>query len=72
MIPLALLLTSIPPGSRDLLEFGFFVTVGMTAGSLGIDMINFAEIYQMVFMTVVGVIMITTMFMTMMAYMIED
>jgi len=26
----------------------------------------------MVFMTVVGVIMITTMFMTMMAYMIED
>jgi hypothetical protein len=35
-------------------------------------MINFAEIYQMVFMTVVGVIMITTMFMTMMAYMIED
>jgi len=35
-------------------------------------MINIAEIYQMVFMTVVGVIMITTMFMTMMAYMIED
>jgi len=35
-------------------------------------MINFAEIYQMVFMTVVGVLMITTMFMTMMAYMIED
>jgi hypothetical protein len=31
MIPLAVLLTSIPPGSRDLLEFGFFVTVGMTA-----------------------------------------
>jgi len=36
MIPLAILLTSIPPGSRDLLEFGFFVGVGMTAGSLGI------------------------------------
>tara|TARA_A200000159_G_C7149335_1_gene266482 strand:+ start:348 stop:464 length:117 start_codon:yes stop_codon:yes gene_type:complete len=36
MIPLALLLTSIPPGSRDLLEFGFFVTVGVTAGSLGL------------------------------------
>jgi len=36
MIPLALLLTSIPPGSRDLLEFGFFIAVGMTAGSLGI------------------------------------
>jgi hypothetical protein len=36
MIPLAILLNSIPPGSRDLLEFGFFVGVGMTAGSLGI------------------------------------
>jgi len=35
-------------------------------------MINFTEIYQMVFMTVVSVIMITTMFMTMMSYMIED
>ena len=36
MIPLSLLLTSIPPGSRDLIEFGFFVTVGITAGSLGL------------------------------------
>jgi hypothetical protein len=36
MIPLAILLNSIPTGSRDLLEFGFFVGVGMTAGSLGI------------------------------------
>tara|TARA_R100001594_G_C3939566_1_gene240280 strand:- start:306 stop:422 length:117 start_codon:yes stop_codon:yes gene_type:complete len=36
MIPLAVLLTTIPPGSRDLLEFGFFVTVGVTAGSLGL------------------------------------
>jgi hypothetical protein len=36
MIPLAVLLNSIPPGSRDLLEFGFFVCVGVTAGSLGI------------------------------------
>ena len=36
MIPLAALLASIPPGSRDLLEFGFFVAVGMTAGSLGL------------------------------------
>jgi hypothetical protein len=36
MIPLSILLNSIPPGSRDLLEFGFFVGVGMTAGSLGI------------------------------------
>tara|TARA_B100000965_G_scaffold343445_1_gene313154 strand:- start:183 stop:296 length:114 start_codon:yes stop_codon:yes gene_type:complete len=36
MIPLALLLTALPPGSRDLVEFGFFVTVGITAGSLGL------------------------------------
>jgi hypothetical protein len=36
MIPLSVLLNSIPPGSRDLLEFGFFVCVGVTAGSLGI------------------------------------
>jgi len=35
-------------------------------------MINFTEIYQMVFMTVVGVVMTTTMFMTMMAYMMDD
>jgi hypothetical protein len=36
MIPLAVLLTSLPAGSRDLVEFGFFVTVGITAGSLGL------------------------------------
>ena len=72
MIPLALLLTSIPPGSRDLLEFGFFCDCGNDRRIFGIDMINFAEIYQMVFMTVVGVVMTTTMFMTMMAYMMED
>tara|TARA_B000000609_G_C24149762_1_gene336545 strand:- start:889 stop:1002 length:114 start_codon:yes stop_codon:yes gene_type:complete len=36
MIPLAVLLTSLPPGSRDLVEFGFFMTVGITAGSLGL------------------------------------
>jgi hypothetical protein len=36
MIPLAVLLTSLPPGSRDLVEFGFFVTVGITAGTLGL------------------------------------
>tara|TARA_Y100000592_G_C5371014_1_gene268528 strand:+ start:745 stop:858 length:114 start_codon:yes stop_codon:yes gene_type:complete len=36
MIPLAVLLNSIPPGSRDLLEFGFFVAVGTTAGLLGL------------------------------------
>jgi len=35
-------------------------------------MINFTEIYQIVFMTVVGVVMTTTMFMTMMAYMMDD
>ena len=35
-------------------------------------MINLVEIYQMVFMTVVGVVMVTTMFMTMMSYMMED
>jgi hypothetical protein len=36
MIPLAVLLTSLPPGSRDIVEFGFFVTIGITAGSLGL------------------------------------
>ena len=36
MIPLAILLTSIPSGSRDLVEFGFFMAVGITAGSLGL------------------------------------
>tara|TARA_Y100000401_G_scaffold102842_1_gene93433 strand:+ start:127 stop:234 length:108 start_codon:yes stop_codon:yes gene_type:complete len=35
-------------------------------------MIDLAETYQMVFMMVVGVVMVTTLFMTMMAYMIED
>ena len=35
-------------------------------------MINLAEIYQMVFMMVIGVAMVTTLFMTMMSYMIED
>ena len=36
MLFLSLLLNSIPPGSRDLLEFGFFMCVGITAGSLGL------------------------------------
>jgi|TARA_Y100000994_G_scaffold139809_1_gene114642 hypothetical protein len=36
MIILQTLLNNIPPGSRDLLEFGFFLSVGITAGSLGI------------------------------------
>jgi len=35
-------------------------------------MIDLAETYQMVFTMVVGVVMVTTLFMTMMAYMIED
>ena len=34
-------------------------------------MINIGEMYQMVFMMVVSVVMITTMFMTMMSYMID-
>ncbi|KGG16158.1 hypothetical protein EV06_0868 [Prochlorococcus sp. MIT 0602] len=28
-------LASIPTGSRDLIEFAFFVAIGFTAGSLG-------------------------------------
>tara|TARA_B100000965_G_scaffold200600_1_gene167506 strand:+ start:226 stop:333 length:108 start_codon:yes stop_codon:yes gene_type:complete len=35
-------------------------------------MINLAETYQMVFLMVVGVTMTTTMFMTMMSFMMED
>tara|TARA_R100000234_G_scaffold16922_1_gene9225 strand:- start:433 stop:540 length:108 start_codon:yes stop_codon:yes gene_type:complete len=35
-------------------------------------MINLAETYQMVFMMVVGVVMVTTLFMTMMSFMMED
>jgi hypothetical protein len=35
-------------------------------------MINLTETYQMVFMMVVGVVMVTTLFMTMMSYMMED
>jgi|TARA_B100000902_G_scaffold211663_1_gene201264 hypothetical protein len=33
---IALLLNAIPPQSRDLVEFGFFMGVGITAGSLGL------------------------------------
>ena len=29
-------LIATPPGARDLLEFGFFVSIGITAGSLGL------------------------------------
>ncbi len=35
-------------------------------------MIDLVETYQMVFTMVVSVVMVTTLFMTMMAYMIED
>ena len=30
------ILIATPPGARDLLEFGFFVSIGITAGSLGL------------------------------------
>ena len=33
MILLSTIIKSIPPGSRDLVEFGFFMVVGITAGS---------------------------------------
>jgi len=29
-------MNSIPAGSRDLVEFGFFICIGITAGSLGL------------------------------------
>ena len=38
MIPLAVLLTSIPPGSRELLEFGVFYRSGNDRRFNGIDM----------------------------------
>ena len=38
MIPLGLIYAvySIPVGAKDLLEFGFLVSIGITAGSLGL------------------------------------
>ena len=36
MIILQTIITNIPPGTRDLVEFGFFLCVGVTAGSLGL------------------------------------
>ena len=36
MIILQTIITNIPPGSRDLVEFVFFLGVGVTAGSLGL------------------------------------
>ena len=34
-------LVSIPTGSRDLIEFAFFIAIGFTAGSLGLIWIRF-------------------------------
>jgi len=36
MTQLEIIINSFPPGSRDLLEFCFFVIIGVTAGSLGL------------------------------------
>jgi hypothetical protein len=36
MLSLATAFISIPPAAHGILEFGFFVAVGITAGSLGI------------------------------------
>jgi len=36
MIILQTILTNIPPGTRDLVEFGFFMAVGVTAGAVGL------------------------------------
>jgi len=36
MIFISTIVNSLPPGSRDLVEFGFFLGVGVTAGSLGL------------------------------------
>ena len=30
------IINAIPPGTRDLVEFSFFLAVGVTAGSLGL------------------------------------
>jgi len=35
MILLSTIINSIPPGSRDLVEFGFFMIVEISAGSAG-------------------------------------
>ena len=36
MIFISSLLNSVPSSSRDLLEFGFFLTMGITAGKVGL------------------------------------
>jgi len=36
MIFISTIINSIPPGTRDLVEFGFFMAVGMTAGAVGL------------------------------------
>ena len=36
MIFISSLLNSLPSSAKDLLEFGFFLTVGITAGKVGL------------------------------------
>jgi|TARA_B100002052_G_C15415282_1_gene390299 hypothetical protein len=36
MIFISTIINAIPPGTRDLVEFSFFLAVGVTAGSLGL------------------------------------
>tara|TARA_B100000287_G_scaffold8087_1_gene8001 strand:+ start:669 stop:782 length:114 start_codon:yes stop_codon:yes gene_type:complete len=36
MIFISTIINSIPPGTRDLVEFGFFMAVGITAGAVGL------------------------------------
>jgi len=36
MILISSLLNTVPSGSRDLLEFGFFLTMGIAAGKVGL------------------------------------
>jgi len=36
MIFISTIINSIPPDSRTLVEFGFFMAVGMTAGAVGL------------------------------------
>ena len=49
-------MNSIPSGSRELVEFGFFICIGITAGSLGLIQMNDITvfIYLMGFATVFG------------------
>ena len=49
-------MNSIPSGSRELVEFGFFICIGITAGSLGLIQMNDITvfIYLMGFAAVFG------------------